>query len=250
MTPGKSLRGSIQPSTVDMVHVVTEASQIPFPHASRRLVQADAFMILAWIGNTKLPNWHRNVDVDELWIHYQGPVVTVTTDQSPTPIPLREGEMLLIPRGVLHTSDAAAEPLAIIAIAERRIVDYDRRAVDPKGARLDAAEPLAAVSWNDEIGRYTPPWRYPQVRLLSADAFDVEVMARAEGSLRPRGSNPRFDEVWLVMKGRVQIECETEGDGPIVEAGWMARIPAGLLHRPVALEPWTAALVLRGKDPK
>lgn len=204
-------------------------------------------MILAWLGNNKLPNWHRNVDCDELWIHYSGPTVTVETGRSGNAVELSEGQMLLVPRGVLHTSDAPSDPPAVIAIAERRIREYERRDVDVIDESVSATHEVAAVSWRDETRRYTPPWRYPQVELISADAFVVQVMTRAEGSLQPRGTHG-FDEVWLVMKGKVQMEGAVEGEGPVVDEGWMARIPAGLLYRPVALSPWTAALVLHRKD--
>jgi mannose-6-phosphate isomerase-like protein (cupin superfamily) len=230
---------------VVVVDVLREAEKIPFPHGSVLLVEADGFMIHAWLGNEKMANWHRNVDVDELWIHYKGPPITVDTQQlGPATVVLHEGQLALLPRWAVHTSDAPAEPRATVVIVERSIPDYPRWPV-ADAERLSAA-PLEVklIDLNEEIRNFTPPWRYPQTELVRADGFTIQLHVRSEGSL-VRRYTPPSDEVWFVLKGQVQLETEGEGKGPTVGEGEMAKVPAGILYRPVALTAWTAALLIR-----
>jgi mannose-6-phosphate isomerase-like protein (cupin superfamily) len=241
MTSNETEQG---PTSVAVVDVVREANKIPFPHGSVLLVDADGFMIHAWLGNEKLANWHRNVDVDELWIHYQGPPITVDTQQKgPATVVLHEGQMALLPRGAVHTSDAPAEPRATVVIVEKSIPDYPRWPV-VDAERLSASQlEFNVIDLNEEVKNFTPPWRYPQVDLLRADGFTVQLHVRSEGSLIRRYV-PTSDAVWFVLKGQVQLETEGEGKGPVLGEGDMAKVPAGVLYRPVALSVWTAALLI------
>jgi quercetin dioxygenase-like cupin family protein len=230
-----------------VLSIFAEAEKIPFPHAARRVVEADAFMIHVWIGNEKLPNVHRNIDVDELWIHMQGPPITVTsTEAGPEKIVLNAGEMVLLPRGAVHTSDAAAEPRAVVAIVEKTIHEYPRWPV-ADADRLDSAVPMKMVDLRQEIASFTPPWRYQQVELLQADGFVVGLHVRSEGSLVPRASDSEHDHAWLVLKGEIQLETEGEGKGPVLREGDVSLVKRATLYRPVARSKWTAALIIRGR---
>ena len=240
--------GRADVSGYPVIDVSADAARVEHPHGATLLVGADGFMIHAWIGNGRMPDWHRNIDVDELWIHAEGPPITIMSRQfGDSTAVLEHGQLILLPQGIIHSADAPPEPRLTIVIVETTLHGYTR----PSVAAALATEALEAkpsvVDLNEEATRFTPPWRYPQVEVVSADGFTVELHVRSEGSILRRGCDQARDHVWYVLQGEVLFEGDEEGQGVILGGQQMVNMTAGTAYRPVSVSQCSVALLFRRK---
>lgn len=90
-----------------------------------------------------------------------------------------------------------------------------------------------------------------QAPRTNINVFDVDgaytLRVAKLGGEFPWHRHPRQDEAWLVWKGRLRLDFDNR-DPVELSAGEMARVPAGVVHRPVALADDTLAVFVNARD--
>jgi mannose-6-phosphate isomerase-like protein (cupin superfamily) len=237
------------PAAIDLeiVNVIEQGLLIDAPHGARTICTADGFVVCVWCGNTEMKNWHRNMDSDELYLHRQGPPITVRGRQfEPETLVLRENQCALLDRGFIHSVSGPDSPQSIIVIIERLLPkEYERPPVEYAHEVERTARFPSIIDLTEESSRFTPPWRYPQVTLFETESYTVDLYVRSEGSIvRPITDDER-DHVWYVLKGDIRLDVGAEGEGPVLSDEQMAKVPAGTHYRSVGLSEYTVSLLIR-----
>jgi hypothetical protein len=235
--------------TVDLeiVNVIEEGLLIDAPHGARTICTADAFVMSAWRGNTEMKNWHRNLDTDELYLHRQGPPITIRGRQfEPETVVLEQNQCALLDRGFIHSVSGPDAPQSVIVIVERLLPKvYERPPIEFAQELERKATFPPVIDLTEESARFTPPYRYPQNVLFECEAYTVELHVRSEGSiLRPQTDHER-DHVWYVLKGEVRLDTGAEGEGPVLHEEQLTKVSAGTHYRAVSLTEITVSLLFR-----
>jgi mannose-6-phosphate isomerase-like protein (cupin superfamily) len=215
--------------TIKKVDIAQAAARLSAPFHMAVLGYVDDFSVSAYICQGAIA-WHRHIDEDELFL-VQGGIITLESEWGNTR--LRPNEMAVVPKGVAHRSSSILRSTVLLfqpsVMSDRK--NGDRRTVSPA-----QGQSLHKVSVAKAARQLTEPFK--PVDLLTVEDC-VMRLALIQGSF-PWHFHAAYDELFLVFEG--QMTLDTEGRNVSLQAGEMAIVPKGMLHRPTALERAVALL--------
>ena len=215
--------------TVEKINVAQEAAKLSHPFQMIELGHVDDFAVSAFICQGTI-DWHRHIDQDELFLVHSG-IIALESEWGNTR--LRPDEMAVVPKGVGHRSSSFLWSTVLLfqpdVMSHRKNGDW--RTVAPSQGRS-----LHKVSTAQAAQQLTEP--FTPVDLVTVEDF-VMRLALIHGSF-PWHRHTQHDELFLLFEGQMALDTE-EGKVPL-EAGDMAIVPKGVLHRPTASEQAIALL--------